>query len=172
MLSEAPKIQKFPGKRVSSTRAKCAHNCKCHTHMGCLPSPWPLEISWLQLWHCFWNLYCDQMACIILDIMWTFLCSHFLYRNRETKRDDFVFFTNRLACLIIEYALSFLSFKARACVYLHDQFTLMHAELSLHCLCQHAGRECGNTSGEHLWGEEIWWKGTCVCCRWTNSSLH
>ena len=34
-----------------------------------------------------------------------------MYRNKETKRDDFVFFTNRLACLIIEYALSFLSFK-------------------------------------------------------------
>lgn len=100
--------------------------------------------------------------------MWIFLCSHFLFRNKETKRDDFVFFTNRLACLIIEYALSFLSFKARACMYLHDQFILMYAELSLHCLCQYAGRECGNTPGEHLWGEEIWWKGTCVCCRWTN----
>ena len=32
-------------------------------------------------------------------------------RNKDTKRDDFVFYTNRLACLVIEYALSFLPFK-------------------------------------------------------------
>ena len=37
----------------------------------------------------------------------------FLLRNRETKRDDFVFYTNRLACLVIEYALSFLPFQVR-----------------------------------------------------------
>ena len=37
----------------------------------------------------------------------------FLLSNRETKRDDFVFYTNRLACLVIEYALSFLPFQVR-----------------------------------------------------------
>jgi len=36
---------------------------------------------------------------------------HTVIRNKDTKRDDFVFFTNRLACLIIEYALSLLPFK-------------------------------------------------------------
>lgn len=36
---------------------------------------------------------------------------HTVIRNRETKRDDFVFFTNRLACLVIEHALSFLPFQ-------------------------------------------------------------
>ena len=35
-------------------------------------------------------------------------------RNKETKRDDFVFFTNRLGCLIMEYALSLLPFKVTA----------------------------------------------------------
>ena len=34
-------------------------------------------------------------------------------RNKETKRDDFVFFTNRLACLAMEYAHSFLPFQVR-----------------------------------------------------------
>ena len=38
MLSGGPKIQKFPGKLTSSTRAKCAPKCKCHTHMGYLLS--------------------------------------------------------------------------------------------------------------------------------------
>lgn len=37
----------------------------------------------------------------------------YLFRNRETKRDDFVFYTNRLACLVMEYALSFLPFEVR-----------------------------------------------------------
>lgn len=36
---------------------------------------------------------------------------HTLCRNKETKRDDFVFFTNRLACLAMEYALSLLPFE-------------------------------------------------------------
>ena len=38
MLSEGPKIQKFPGKRVSSTCAKCAH-IGASTTPGCLLSP-------------------------------------------------------------------------------------------------------------------------------------
>ena len=44
---------------------------------------------------------------------------HFFFRNQETKRDDFVFFTNRLACLIIEYALSFPSFKVSYTLCVH-----------------------------------------------------
>ena len=40
----------------------------------------------------------------------TIPCSSSL-RNRETKRDDFVFFTNRLACLVMEHALSLLPFE-------------------------------------------------------------
>lgn len=36
---------------------------------------------------------------------------HTVIRNCETKRDDFVFFTNRLACLVIEHALSLLPFE-------------------------------------------------------------
>ena len=32
-------------------------------------------------------------------------------RNKDTKRDEFVFFTNRLACLAMEYALSLLPFQ-------------------------------------------------------------
>ena len=32
-------------------------------------------------------------------------------RNKETKRDDFVFFTNRLACLVMEYTHSLLPFQ-------------------------------------------------------------
>lgn len=36
---------------------------------------------------------------------------HAVIRCRETKRDEFVFFTKRLACLIIEYALSLLPFE-------------------------------------------------------------
>lgn len=46
------------------------------------------------------------------------LCLHpisvSLTRNRDTKRDDFVFFTNRLACLAMEYALSLLPFQVRS----------------------------------------------------------
>ncbi|CAI7997178.1 Uridine-cytidine kinase-like 1 [Geodia barretti] len=38
---------------------------------------------------------------------------HTVIRNKETKRDDFVFFTNRLACLAMEYAHSFLPFQVR-----------------------------------------------------------
>ena len=41
----------------------------------------------------------------------SFLGFYTLLRNRETKRDDFVFYTNRLACLVIEHALSFLPFE-------------------------------------------------------------
>ena len=40
-------------------------------------------------------------------------------RNRETKRDDFVFYTNRLACLVIEYALSFLPFQVLSAILLN-----------------------------------------------------
>ncbi|XP_064394292.1 uridine-cytidine kinase-like 1 [Halichondria panicea] len=36
---------------------------------------------------------------------------HTVIRNRDTKRDDFVFYTNRLACLLIEHALSLLPFE-------------------------------------------------------------
>lgn len=36
---------------------------------------------------------------------------HTVIRNRETKRDDFIFYTNRLMRLLIEYALSLLPFE-------------------------------------------------------------
>lgn len=34
-----------------------------------------------------------------------------IFRNQDSSRDDFVFTTNRLACLVIEYSLSFLPFE-------------------------------------------------------------
>ncbi|XP_019858097.1 PREDICTED: uridine-cytidine kinase-like 1 [Amphimedon queenslandica] len=36
---------------------------------------------------------------------------HTIIRNKDSNRDDFVFMTNRLACLVIEYSLSFLPFE-------------------------------------------------------------
>jgi len=33
------------------------------------------------------------------------------YRNQITGRDEFIFYTNRLACLLVEYALSFLPYQ-------------------------------------------------------------
>lgn len=36
---------------------------------------------------------------------------HTVIRNKETKRDDFIFYTNRLMRLLIEYALSLLPFE-------------------------------------------------------------
>lgn len=40
---------------------------------------------------------------------------HTVIRNKETKRDDFVFFTNRLSCLVIEHAFSLLPFEVSFC---------------------------------------------------------
>jgi uridine kinase len=36
---------------------------------------------------------------------------HTIIRDKNTSRDDFVFMTNRLVCLLIEHALSFLPFE-------------------------------------------------------------
>jgi uracil phosphoribosyltransferase len=36
-----------------------------------------------------------------------------IIRNRETTRDDFIFYSNRLMRLLIEYALSLLPFDVR-----------------------------------------------------------
>lgn len=35
---------------------------------------------------------------------------HTIIRNKSTDRDEFIFYTNRLACLLVEYALSFLPY--------------------------------------------------------------
>jgi uridine kinase len=36
---------------------------------------------------------------------------HTVIRNRETSRDEFIFYSNRLMRLLIEYALSLLPFE-------------------------------------------------------------
>ena len=38
---------------------------------------------------------------------------HTVIRNRETPRDDFIFYSNRLMRLLIEYALSLLPFEVK-----------------------------------------------------------
>ena len=51
----------------------------------------------------------------------------FLFRCRETKRDEFVFFTKRLACMVIEYALSLLPFEVCGVVTMATVTLTMHS---------------------------------------------
>ena len=45
--------------------------------------------------------------------MYTYMYNHVCCRNRETPRDEFIFYSDRLMRLLIEYALSMLPFKVR-----------------------------------------------------------
>ena len=52
---------------------------------------------------------------------------HTIIRNKETSRDDFIFYSNRLMRLLIEYALSLLPFDVNLCkisrdFYLYNEF--------------------------------------------------
>lgn len=55
---------------------------------------------------------CTQSSGVVpLSDSTSLACYFLLIRNKDTKRDDFVFFTNRLACLAMEYTLSLLPFQ-------------------------------------------------------------
>ncbi len=87
-----------------------------------------------RCWHVFWSpficsgchsefLTCvnqanDSLACFTLfsaSFMYSSSILLFVFRNKDTSRDEFIFYSKRLMRLLIEHALSFLPSKVCGC---------------------------------------------------------
>lgn len=61
---------------------------------------------------------------------------HTLIRNKDTPRDEFIFYSKRLIRLVIEYALSLLPFKVKTQIFLLQlYFLLWSSNLASHLNC-------------------------------------
>lgn len=75
----------------------------------------------------------DSLACVTLffaSVMYSSSIFLFVFRNKDTSRDEFIFYSKRLMRLLIEHALSFLPSEVCGC------FSLcMCATQCLFCQC-------------------------------------
>lgn len=66
------------------------------------------------------------------SLLGPFLC---LCRNKETNRDEFIFYSKRLMRLLIEHALSFLPLKVSFCVCVELTDLLLLINVKVKCCC-------------------------------------